>query len=361
VTWVGGGVDTNWSTAANWSTNSVPTTTDIVVFDGTTTTNAIIDAGFGGTVAGVQINSGYTGSITPNRSLTVNGDFVMATGTGGTFLGSANVIDINGNFTMSNGTFWASSATTSISGSFRPMGGTFIPNNGTVVIDGTGTSYINLGSGGLSLANLTFNKTLSSDYISYEESDPNLIVTSTLTLMSGNLLRFSSSTNFTTNIEAAGPVVWTSSTFEGGNGGNLYFTGTGQTITVPSGAVTPGLNLNATSSILNFSGAGVTTTPFSLNVYHGTANANSANMNFSTSLVVDGPNAIYNGGSGNTYIDSTLHCFDGSTTNFGTGSVQIGVILRVHTSSVLNMSTASAVTFAPVLAGERLALAGKLG
>jgi hypothetical protein len=113
ITWVGAGADTNWSTAANWSTNSVPTATDIVVFDGTNTGNSTIDSGFSGTVAGVQINSGYTGTITQARSLTISGNFLMATSTGGTFLGSADNIDINGNFTVIEGTFQATSATTS--------------------------------------------------------------------------------------------------------------------------------------------------------------------------------------------------------------------------------------------------------
>ncbi len=49
-TWDGGGGDNNWSTAANWSSDIVPTSTDAVVFNATSVNNSTIDASFGGTV-----------------------------------------------------------------------------------------------------------------------------------------------------------------------------------------------------------------------------------------------------------------------------------------------------------------------
>ena len=65
-TWDGGGVDNNWTTAANWSDDG-PGVADIAVFDGTSTKDATIDAPFN--VAGIQINAGYSGTITQAAGL----------------------------------------------------------------------------------------------------------------------------------------------------------------------------------------------------------------------------------------------------------------------------------------------------
>nr|MBP9752010.1 hypothetical protein [Candidatus Moranbacteria bacterium] len=77
-TWDGGGVDgtcggagtaNNWSCAANWSGDTAPTSNDIALFDGTSTKNATINANI--SVAGIDINTGYTGTITQSGSYTV--------------------------------------------------------------------------------------------------------------------------------------------------------------------------------------------------------------------------------------------------------------------------------------------------
>ena len=61
-TWDAGGSDNNWSTAANWSDDTVPTAVDIALFDGTGKKNATIDAAFGGTVAELRLGSSNTGT-----------------------------------------------------------------------------------------------------------------------------------------------------------------------------------------------------------------------------------------------------------------------------------------------------------
>src|SRR5882724_1154250 len=61
ITWDGGGATNNWSEAANWSGDTIPGAGDVAIFDGTSTKDATIDAAFAGSVAGIQINSGYTG------------------------------------------------------------------------------------------------------------------------------------------------------------------------------------------------------------------------------------------------------------------------------------------------------------
>ncbi len=60
--WDGGGLTNNWSEAANWCGNVLPDSGSVIVFNGTSSKNAIVDinanvnsfnlnAGFGGTIA----------------------------------------------------------------------------------------------------------------------------------------------------------------------------------------------------------------------------------------------------------------------------------------------------------------------
>ena len=80
ATWTGGGGDNNWSTAANWSDDTVPATTDAVIFDGTSTKDCTVDdvgTWSGGTL---NVNSGYTGTVTQNVNITT-GNFTQAVGT----------------------------------------------------------------------------------------------------------------------------------------------------------------------------------------------------------------------------------------------------------------------------------------
>jgi len=78
--WDGGGDTYNWSDPLNWAGNSTPEMTDIVKFNSLSTKNASIDASFTGTVAGVSIESGYTGTIRQNSGLTINGSFEQSSG-----------------------------------------------------------------------------------------------------------------------------------------------------------------------------------------------------------------------------------------------------------------------------------------
>lgn len=101
-TWDGGGATNNWSTAANWSDDAAPTNADDVVFDGASVKNSTIDITF--TVKSIQINSGYTGTITQgaDANLTVNNSFIQSAGA---FQGSGGTLTINAGTTIYNGTF----------------------------------------------------------------------------------------------------------------------------------------------------------------------------------------------------------------------------------------------------------------
>ncbi len=162
-TWDGGGTDgtcggnagdgNKWSCAANWSSDIVPVAGDTVTFNGTSTKNATIDASFQGTVSAFTISAGYTGTITLQRSLTVNGAYAQSDGT----LNASNqTLDFNSTFTLNTGsTFTASSATTFFGNAFTINGGTFNHNSGTATFDSIGSISISCNSVTFNFVTLT--------------------------------------------------------------------------------------------------------------------------------------------------------------------------------------------------------------
>ncbi len=144
-TWDGGGTDgtcgggagdgNKWSCAANWSSDIVPLSTDTVTFNGTSTKDSIVDAGFQGTVSSMTIASGYTGTITQQRSLIVTTTFTQSAGT---FTASNQSLTVTSTFTLNTGSiFTASSGNTTFTAGFTINGGTFNHNSGTVIFNGS--------------------------------------------------------------------------------------------------------------------------------------------------------------------------------------------------------------------------------
>lgn len=190
VTWDGGGGDNDWSTCANWTSDACPTTNDDVVFDGTSTKNATLNVAT--TVRNVNINAGYTGTITQNATANLtlqNGtNFTQAAGT---FQGgAASLIMQTGNITISGGTFTAPSTT-----SFFVNGGT----GRTIDVNTTQTfeSVSFTGGGSVTIA-----------------SGDTLIVTGTTTLSNSNGIN-------TGTLDARGDVVISGSTGAVGSSGIL--------------------------------------------------------------------------------------------------------------------------------------------
>ncbi|MGE4490171.1 MAG: hypothetical protein AB7E95_11580, partial [Kiritimatiellales bacterium] len=70
ITWDGEGGDDNWSTAANWSTDTVPSASDGVVFAGaspTTVNNDLVGAAFGSAIwNAININSASAYTLSGN-------------------------------------------------------------------------------------------------------------------------------------------------------------------------------------------------------------------------------------------------------------------------------------------------------
>lgn len=153
LTWDGGGADNNWSTCANWTTDTCPVAGDTVTFNGTSTKSATIDAGAPASVATLTIAAGYTGTITLARTFATTTTFSQATGT---FTASNQAFTMAA-FTLSGGTFTASSGTTTVSGAVTVTGTpTFNHNSGTINFTG-GTATI--ACNGISLNLATFNNT----------------------------------------------------------------------------------------------------------------------------------------------------------------------------------------------------------
>ncbi|MBZ0167612.1 MAG: hypothetical protein K8I00_12470, partial [Candidatus Omnitrophica bacterium] len=142
----------NWSTAANAcgvsGGASVPGTSDVARFTSSCTNNATVDAAF--SVLGVDMQSGYTGTVTQSGSTITVGtsDWIQADGT---FTGGTNTIDINDAFTFSGGTFTSTSGALFVANAFTISGSAnFNPSTGTVRFEGA-SSYT------LTTNNATFN------------------------------------------------------------------------------------------------------------------------------------------------------------------------------------------------------------
>ena len=81
MVWDGGGATNNWSEATNWNPDQVPVASDTVIFNSSSTKDAIVDGNFAGNVAAVIVENGYTGVISMTRSLLVSGNFTQQDGT----------------------------------------------------------------------------------------------------------------------------------------------------------------------------------------------------------------------------------------------------------------------------------------
>jgi len=133
ATWTNAGSDGLWSNADNWDGlggGVTPGAGDDVVFNGTSTDNSTMDAGF--SILSFSATSGYTGTIT-----------------------LAGALDIGGSFSIAAGTFDAAGYAMSVGGSWTNTGGTFTANSNTVTFNAGG--IVNIVSGGGSFHHVTFN------------------------------------------------------------------------------------------------------------------------------------------------------------------------------------------------------------
>lgn len=296
ITWDGGGgADTNWNTAANWSGDTIPGTADIATFDGTSTNNATINVNVD--VAGIDINAGYTGTITQATGVTVTVGSNNFDISAGTFTGGNSAIDVNGAFTVSGGTFTSTSGTLSVSGNFTVSSGSFGESTGTVTFDG-GAATIDVAT------SETFNHlTLAADGTTKTVADNDtLTVTGTLTLTDG---RFNQTTIPAGGTIAAQGNITQASTADSGSA-RVEITGTAnQTFTgnaTGSAGALPNIEIDKSGGTLTLTGT-IRMTGFRAWTY--TAGTIDATTNDST-VVFGGSNVI----SGSHTLDNVT--FDGA-------------------------------------------------
>lgn len=289
-TWDGGGTTNNWSDCANWSLDTCPTTADIVTFDATSTKDATIDSGFTTGVTTLNVNAGYTGTITQARSFTVSGNTAVSSGTflgssdaltftgtftlsGGTFTGGSGTITNTGTFTISSGAYTASSGTTKFAGAFtHTAGGTFAHNNGLVQVTGTARTWNVITSE--SLYDLEVTKT-SSSALTVTSGDV-LVVAHTLTLTDGAIDGGA--------VEMQGTLSH-ATTFDGGSG-TIRITGTDvKTITLSTGLL-PGLNISNADATVN--GAATVSIGGNLTMSAGTFNPGSTSTTIAANISCSG-------------------------------------------------------------------------
>ncbi len=147
--WVGA-AGANWSAAASWSETSggsggagAPGSGDTAIFNGSGVNNATVDASYGGTVGAVDVQSGYTGTITQNKTLTVEGGFSLAQGATWKYTaGTAATLSIGTDMTV-HGTIQCQRTSTSGEGtgrSFTVGGNLVVGSTGVFDADGMGFS-----------------------------------------------------------------------------------------------------------------------------------------------------------------------------------------------------------------------------
>ncbi len=358
-TWDGGGGDNNWSTAANWSGDTVPATTDAVLFDGTSTKDCTIDNVGTWSGGALTTKSGYTGTITQNVNITTD-DFGFADGTWTPATGVT--LDIDGSFTLSGGTFTAPDATGSflVAKSFAQSGSpTFTANGGTVTFDGSASIDSSIDASGVTFSKVILNRSINS-------GSP-----ITFSIISGTTIPLGNS-----------PTVTISNV-----GGSYNFTN-GGTITAGTGTLTVNVNgtftnngtvtANSISSLDfggdltnngTFSATGATTFDFDAiqgSRGHFTNNAgatfnsgasptfdiegsfivsSSSTFPANTALVMDGAQ-----GSSNTSIDASGYSFASVTINRSTGSGST-LTLSIASGTTANLGNSPTITlnstFAP--------------
>ncbi|MGE4490170.1 MAG: hypothetical protein AB7E95_11570 [Kiritimatiellales bacterium] len=145
ITWDGEGEDANWSTAANWSTDKVPSASDGVVFAGaspTTVNNDLVGAAFGAAIwNAININSASAYTLSGNRVTLVKNTGNSSSRGYLQMAGASHTI----NFDIAvNNSWWSVTA----NGSAQQINGA-ISETGTDMIhltvngDGTGTLVLN--------------------------------------------------------------------------------------------------------------------------------------------------------------------------------------------------------------------------
>lgn len=177
----GAGTANNWNCATNWSSNTLPGINDVATFNSTSVKSANITTNI--SVAGIAMNSGFTGNVTQSSSATVtvgSSDFIISAGT----YNAAGSLILNDAFTLSGGTYNGGSSTKSVAAGFTVTSGTYNPGTSTVSSVSASSSTWNVATS-LTLHHYIINKS-SSAAVNIASGDT-LVIAGTLTLADGKV------------------------------------------------------------------------------------------------------------------------------------------------------------------------------
>lgn len=358
-TWDGGGATNNWSDAANWSGDTAPTASDDAIFNNTSVKDAVIDQNF--SIVGVQIATGYTGTITqPSANLTV-GSFTQSAGifqggsgtltvngtlqiTGGSFAGGSGLITGGFGFQVSqSGGIFSSAGNLELT-TFTLSGGTFNAPNGTmtVIADWTHTSggTFNAGSGtvkftGYSVYNcansMTVNVNVTEDFnnLQFDNQACNTrYIAFGDTLIAGGDLRLSNGSVNSGRVRPLGSITIDSS-FSANAGSTIVELNTpNKNYVINNPATTVSMlpvEMNATTSTLTSSGAGKLNF-YGLTLTNGTLNQPNAIWDFTAYPGYAQSGGTFNGSAAQLNIANGINgnILTGGIFNGGTGLISGG-------------------------------------
>jgi hypothetical protein len=368
-TWIGAAVTNNWSDCNNWAAYTCPTSASTLTFNGTSTKDAVVDASFAGTVANTSINSGYTGTVTLGRSLTVSGTYSQATGT---FSAVDQPLSVAA-FSLTGGVFTASSGTTSVSGSLTVSGSpAFSANGGTFNFGGATAGALSCNNVSFNLVTLTNTalvKTVNSNCTLPLGNAPLADGGGSITLTGGTLSGTGTlTTSGTLTLNAGGTLSGFSglaassltvagATFNAGSYSPLTvsvaFAVSSGSFTAPSGtmSVAAGFTIsgsptfNANGGTLNFNGATAGTLACSVNTFNlVTFTHTAAAKTVTTCSFPLGASPLANSGGSITLTGGTLSG-GGTLTTSGTLTLKAGATLSGFSGLAASSLTVSGATF----------------
>ena len=353
VTWDNGGGDGLWSTCTNWTTDACPSASVIATFDSTSTANVAIDANI--SVIGIDINSGYTGTITQNSGVTVTvgaSDFDISDGT---FTGGNAAMTVNDAFTVSGGIFTATTATLTVTGAFTVSSGTFNESTGTVAAT-AGTSAVWNVVTSEQFNNLTINKTGSAN-VTITSGDT-LVVTGTLTLTDGNVN--------TGTVDTRGAISQ-ASTFDGGTAVIDFGDDSGADTYTINGGIAPTIRFDSSadaSDSLTFAAAGTVTSLSITSGFSGTipiSNGSNFTLTFTT-WTQDAGTIDASAQSAWTFGTFTISAGSFTAPTTTTAGQNSNIIWNVATSQTFNNFTISKsnVNSFTITSGDTLVVTGTL-
>ena len=234
-TWNGGGADSNWVTAANWSGTAAPSTGDSLVFDGATGLGSVNNLPANTLLAGIKFNSTAGAFAISGNAITLGGDLVDQS-TAAQTLGIPVALDTTHTFSVANG------GTLTISG--------------TISGSNAGLTKTGLGTLTLTAAN-TFTNTTTINagtvQLDFTASAPASILSSSSSLAFGG-------GTLNMNASATGSAQSVSATTFNSGASSILATSNGGAATLNLGAITRAAG-GAVNFTLPSSGAITTTTP----------------------------------------------------------------------------------------------------